>query len=154
MPASAFTWDLAIRHCPAASATPTPVGATRARVGRFKAPPHEYPSHLLLTRHRHRQRRPDDIRTIQLGPEDGRRSTFASAPSGATVTVGADHTAPYSETFLQGSPVTVTAAPTTGSGATVAAFGSWSDGGARSHAVAPPPATTTYTATYTRPTRP
>ena len=39
------------------------------------------------------------------------------------MTVGGDgsHPAPYTETFIQKSPVTVSAAPTTGSGTTVAA---------------------------------
>ena len=79
--------------------------------------------------------------------------SFASSPSGAEVTVnGATHTTPYQETFLQGSRLTITAAPTTGAGSTVAGFGSWSDGGARSHELSAPTTPTTYTATYTRPT--
>ena len=61
--------------------------------------------------------------------------------------------APYTETFIQGSPVTVTAAPTTGTGATLAAFTSWSDGGARSHVITAPATPTTYTATYTLPSQ-
>ena len=119
--------------------------------GSFQAPDHEYPSHLLLTVTVTDSGGLTDSRTVQLNPKSVALS-FASAPSGATVTVnGNNHTTPYSETFIQGSRVTITAAPTTGSGSTVAAFASWSDGGARSHEISAPATPTTYTATYTLP---
>ena len=153
MPASAFSWQVSIRHCPSAVCHTHPFTASNGvAAGSFTAPPHEHPSHLLLTVTVTDSGGLTDSRTIQLDPKTVALS-FASSPSGATVTVGeTDHVAPYSETFIQGAPVTVTAAPTTGTGATIAAFSSWSDGGARSHAVTPPATPATYTATYTRPT--
>ena len=153
MPASAFSWQVSIEHCPSGVChSHTYNQQTGVASGSFTAPPHEYPSHLLLTVTVTDSGGLTDSRTVQLDPKTVPLS-FASAPIGATVTVGETaHTAPYSETFIQKSPVTVTAAPTTGSGTTIAAFSSWSDGGARSHVVTPPATATTYTATYTRPT--
>ena len=49
LPASAFCWNLAIRHCPSACATPTTSAPSPGPSGSFPAPDHEYPSHLLLT---------------------------------------------------------------------------------------------------------
>ena len=153
MPASAFSWQVSIRHCPSGVCHTHPFTAlTGVSSGSFVAPPHEYPSHLLLTVTVTDSGGLTDTRTVQLDPKTVSLS-FASAPVGATVTVGeTDHVGPYSETFIQGAAFTMTAAPTTGTGATIAAFGGWSDGGARSHTVTPPATPTTYTATYTRPT--
>ena len=153
MPASAFSWQVSIEHCPSGVChSHTYNQQSGVASGSFTAPPHEYPSHLLLTVTVTDSGGLTDTRTVQLNPKTVSLS-FASAPSGATVTVGeTDHVAPYAETFIQRSPVTVTAAPTTGTGATIAAFSSWSDGGARSHVITPPATATTYTATYTRPT--
>jgi PKD repeat protein len=153
MPASAFTWNVTIRHCPNdVCHTHNLQTYSGVSSGSFQAPPHEYPSHLLLTVTVTDSGGLTDTKTIQLNPKIVSLS-FASVPSGAMVTVGStDRTTPYSETFIQGAPVTITAAPTTGTGATVAAFSGWSDGGARSHTVTPPSAAATYTATYTRPT--
>ncbi len=153
MPGSSFSWNLAIRHCPNdVCHTHNLQTYPGASSGSFQAPPHEYPSHLLLTVTVTDDGGLTDTQTIQLNPKTVSLS-FASVPSGAMVTIDStDRTTPYSETFIQGAPVTVTAAPTTGTGATIAAFSSWSDGGARSHTVTPPSTATTYTATYTRPT--
>jgi glucose/arabinose dehydrogenase len=150
MPASAFSWQVSIRHCPSSVCHTHPYTAfPGVSSGSFAAPPHEYPSHLLLTVTVTDSGGLTDTRTIQLDPKTV-SLTFASAPSGATITVGeTDHLAPYSETFIQGAPFTVTAAPTTGTGAATAAFSSWSDGGARSHVITAPTTPTTYTATYT-----
>ncbi len=153
MPGSSFSWNLAIRHCPnGVCHTHNLQTYPGVSSGSFQAPPHEYPSHLLLTVTVTDDGGLTDTQTIQLNPKTVSLS-FASVPSGAMVTIDStDRTTPYSETFIQGAPVTVTAAPTTGTGATIAAFSSWSDGGARSHTVTPPSSATTYTATYTRPT--
>jgi hypothetical protein len=152
MPAAAFSWQVSIRHCPSGVCHTHPYTVfPGVASGSFAAPPHEYPSHLLLTVTVTDSGGLTDTRTIQLDPKTV-TLTFASAPSGATVTVGeTDHVAPYSETFIQGAPFTVTAAPTAGTGATSAAFSAWSDGGARSHVITAPATPTTYTATYTPP---
>jgi PKD repeat protein len=152
MLSDSFSWRLEIRHCPSGVCHSHPFGTFTGATGTFTAPPHEYPSHLLLTVTVTDSGGLTDSRTIQLDPKTV-DLTFASSPTGAQVTVGeTPHPAPYTETFIQKSPVTVTAAPTTGSGATIAAFSSWSDAGARSHLVTPGTSNATLTATYTRPT--
>ena len=153
MPPSAFGWAIAIRHCPTGVCHTHPFQSFPATAaGSFVTPDHEYPSSLLLTVTVTDSGGLTDSRTIQLDPRTVALS-FASSPSGAQVTVnGAAHTTPYAETFIQGSRLTVTAAPTTGSGSAVAGFGSWSDGLARSHEISAPTTATSYTATYTRPT--
>ena len=150
MPASAFSWSVSIEHCPSGVCHTHPFNQqSGVAAGSFTAPPHEYPSHLLVTVTVTDSGGLTDSRTVVLQPKTV-EVTFASSPTGAGVTVGdTAHTAPYTETFIQGSPFTVTAAPTVGTGAATAVFTSWSDGGARSHVITAPAAPTTYTATYT-----
>ncbi len=152
MPASAFSWSVAIEHCPSGVCHTHPFDQrSGVASGTFTAPPHEYPSHLLVTVTVTDSGGLTDSRTVVLQPKTV-NVTFASSPAGAQVTVGETaHLTPYTETFIQGAPFTVTAAPTTGSGANVAAFTSWSDGGARTHVITAPTTPTTYTATYTLP---
>ena len=153
LPPSAFGWAISIRHCPTGVCHTHPFQSFPATAaGSFVTPDHEYPSSLLLTVTVTDGGGLTDSRTVQLDPRSvGLR--FASLPGGAGVTVnGATHTTPHDETFIQGSRLTVTAAPTTGAGSAVAAFDSWSDGLARSHELSAPTSPTTYTATYTRPT--
>ena len=146
LPASAFTWQLSIRHCPGGVChTHSLQTYSGVKSGSFSAPDHEYPSHLLLTVTVADSGGLTDTRTIQLDPKTVALS-FASTPSGATVTLnGADHVTPYTETFIQGSQFNVTAAETVGASSV---FASWSDGGARSHSITAPTSSTTYTATY------
>jgi PKD repeat protein len=144
LPASAYSWNVAILHCPDNVCHTHSLNTFSGPSGSFPAPDHEYPSHLLLTLTVTDSGGLKATRTIELDPRTVGLS-FASAPAGATITVnGDDHAAPYAETFIQGSRLTVTAAPTHGT----ATFGAWSDGGARSHELSAPTVPTTYTATY------
>ena len=50
MPASAFSWSVAIEHCPSGVCHTHPFDQqSGVASGSFTAPPHEYPSHLLVT---------------------------------------------------------------------------------------------------------
>ena len=143
LPASAYSWNVAIRHCPSGVCHTHNLTTFSGPTGSFPAPDHEYPSHLLLTLTVTDSGGLATTRTVELDPKTVELS-FASAPTGATITVnGADHGTPYSETFIRGSRVTITAAPTL----RAAPFASWSDGGARSHELSAA-ATATYTARY------
>jgi len=145
LPASAYSWNVAIRHCPGNVCHTHSLNTFSGPSGSFPAPDHEFPSHLLLTLTVTDSGGLTATRTIELDPKTVDLS-FASTPTGATITVnGDDHATPYAETFIQGSRVTITAAPTSGS----ATFASWSDGGARSHELSAPTTPTTYAATYT-----
>ena len=154
LPASAFSWAVSIEHCPSGVCHSHPYNQqTGVASGSFTAPPHEHPSHLKLTVTVTDSGGLTDSETVVLQPRTV-DLTFASSPTGAQVTVGETaHPTPYTETFIQGSPFTVTAAPTVGNGGTVATFTSWSDGGARSHVITAPVTPTTYTATYTLPSQ-
>nr|WP_230487428.1 PKD domain-containing protein [Nocardioides anomalus] len=147
-----YTWQVEIKHCPSNVCHTHPFGTYTGASGSFTAPPHEYPSKLGITVTVTDSGGLTDTRSVELSPKTVAVG-FASAPTGAGVTVGeTSHTAPYTETFIQKAPFTVSAAPTTGSGASVAAFSSWSDGGARTHVVNPGTSPSTLTATYTQPT--
>jgi len=147
LPDSAYSWNVAIRHCPSNVCHTHNLTTLSGPSGSFAAPDHEFPSHLLLTLTVTDSGGLTTSTTVQLDPKTV-VLTFDSSPEGATITVnGDDLVAPYAGTFIQGSQVTVTAAPTTGS----ATFGSWSDGGARSHELSAPTTPTTYTASYADP---
>ena len=151
MPASAFSWQVTLAHCPSgvchSHRLQTYSGVTS---GSFSAPDHEFPSHLLLT----------VTVTDSGGLTDTRPSSSTPRPWAHLRELadrsdgdpdGADHPTPYTETFIQGSQFNVTAAPTTTPG-NPPRFASWSDGGARTHAITAPTTPTTYTAAYNRPT--
>ena len=126
MPASAFSWNLAIRHCPS-DVCHTHNLSTFPGVssGQLPGARPRVPLAPAADGHRHRQRRPHRLADRPARPEDRRPRRSRARRRAPTVTVnGADHTTPYTETFLQGSRVTITAAPTTGSGSTVAGFAS------------------------------
>ena len=148
LPDSAYKWNVAIRHCPSNVCHTHSLNTFTGPTGSFPAPDHEYPSHLLLTLTVTDSDGLDTSRTIELDPRIVTLS-FASAPTGAQVTVnGNNHVTPYDETFIQGSRVTIIAEPANHAGT----FTSWSDGGVRSHELSAPTTPTTYTATYAKPT--
>ena len=62
--------------------------------------------------------------------------------------------APHSQTFIQGTNFNVSAPETRSYNGANYQFSSWSDGGARNHAVVAPTAASTLTASYTRQNRP
>ncbi|MGN9908885.1 PQQ-dependent sugar dehydrogenase [Phytohabitans sp. LJ34] len=156
LPASALTWQLRLQHCYTADNCHTHVIQDWAGVasGSFIAPDHEYPAYLELVLTAadsdgltHTVVRRLDPKTVAL--------TFASNPSGRTLSVGSvTRTAPFTVTAIQGSTTTVSApTPQTG-GAASYTFDSWSDGGAQTHLITAPAAPTTYTATYDAVTAP
>jgi Divergent InlB B-repeat domain len=77
--------------------------------------------------------------------------TVATSPAGLSITVdGTAYTAPQTFNWVVGSSHTLnTTSPQNASGGTADVFSSWSDGGAQSHSVTAPAATTTYTANFT-----
>jgi hypothetical protein len=116
--------------------------------GSFSAPDHEYPSHLEL-----------QLTAIDSGGTSATTSvavqpktvdlTFASAPSGLSLTVGsASGTAPFTRTVIVNSLNSISApSPQTLNGTTYT-FSSWSDGRPAAHDITAPASPATYTATY------
>jgi len=76
--------------------------------------------------------------------------TVTTSPANLSITVdGVTSTAPQSFNWVVGSSHTIaTTSPQNVSGGTEQVFNSWSDGGAISHSVTAPSATTTYTASF------
>ena len=150
MPASAFTWNLAIRHCPG-GVCHTHNLSTFAGVasGSFQAPDHEYPSHLLLTVTVTDSGGLTDSQTVQLNPKtrrlslreladrrdgDGQRREPPDAVQRDLHPGLAGHRHRGADDGLRREHRDVRV---------------WSDGGARSHELSAPTTATTYTATYT-----
>ena len=136
--AAKLSWQINLRHCnrtnPSACHThplETPAGSS----GSFTAPDHEYPSHLELQLTATDGNGLINTATLPLQPKTV-PITLGSQPSGADLTLGAETlAAPFTLDVIQGSRLSITA-PTqeTISGASYA-FGSWSDGGARTHEI-------------------
>jgi glucose/arabinose dehydrogenase len=155
VPASGLTWQLNIRHCSRTDTSQchTHFGASVAGVssGSFVAPNHDWPSHLelVLTATANGL---SASKTIALQPKTA-QLTLNSSPSGASLTMGADTgSAPFTETFIQNSTTDVTAPAATTIGGTQYAFGSWSDGGARTHTITIPRNDLSLTATFAQDT--
>jgi hypothetical protein len=76
--------------------------------------------------------------------------TVTTSPGSLAITVdGTNYTAPQSFNWVVGSSHTIaTTSPQSGPAGSQYVFSSWSDGGAQSHSVTAPGATTTYTASF------
>ena len=155
LPASALRWDLILEHCPfdPNSCHEHPIQTwTGVASGSFVAPDHDYPSHLDL-----RLTATDSSglsttvsrtlqpRTVVL--------TFGTKPRNGLVLVvgGAEPSAtPFSQTFIVGSHITISAPTPQSVGGVSYTFASWSDRGTQTHVIIAPATKKTYTATYRR----
>ena len=81
LPDSAYTWAVAIQHCPSVCHTHGLQTFQGQRTGDFPAPAHEYPSNLLLTVTVTDNQGLTDTETVQLDPKTV-DMTFASSPRG------------------------------------------------------------------------
>ncbi|MEI5673611.1 MULTISPECIES: PQQ-dependent sugar dehydrogenase [unclassified Nocardioides] len=148
LPASAFTWSLAVSHCPSVCHVHPIETRTGVASGTFTAPDHEYPSRLVL-----RVRATDaggfaTERSFELAPKtvDLR---FATTPVTAPVSVlGAEGPSPQARRVIVGSTFTVAVPPTVVSGGRTWRFAGWSDSGARVHQSVAPARDTSYVARY------
>src|SRR6185295_15051310 len=114
----------------------------------FTAPDHDFPSHLELRLTVTDSGGLSDTETLRLDPETV-DLTFKSDPAGLDLTTGEKSgPAPFVETVIVGSKLSLTAPTPQSLGGTVYGFSSWSDGGAAGHQIIAPAAPTTYTATY------
>ncbi|HXV32614.1 MAG TPA: PQQ-dependent sugar dehydrogenase [Gaiellaceae bacterium] len=149
LPASAYSWELLMHHCPSNCHTHPVEVMTGATGGAFVAPDHEYPSHLELRLTVTDSGGLQDTATVLLQPRTVDLTLDASVP-GIELTLGsASGPAPFTETVIEDSVHTLSAPATQTVGGVRYAFRSWSDGGARIHTVTASSATT-FTATYAR----
>ena len=145
---AALSWSLVMRHCVTPTSChshaiqdyPGTAGAS------FKAPDHEYPSHLELTLTATDAGGLTDTRTIELDPRTV-QLTVAAEPAGAALTLGSESgPGPLTHEVIAGSRNSIGATtPQTIAGQNHV-FESWSDAGAASHDVTAPDADTTLTA--------
>jgi len=148
--AASMSWSLVMRHCETENDCHSHNIQTFAGVasGSFTAPDHDFPSHLELRLTVTDSGGLSDTETLRLDPETV-DLTFKSDPAGLDLTTGEKSgPAPFVETVIVGSKLSL-AAPTPQSlGGTVYGFSAWSDGGARTHQLVAPATATTYTASY------
>ena len=149
LPACALSWELLLQHCPS-NCHSHPLQSWPGMTGAsFDAPDHEYPSHLELRLTATDQGGASGTTSVTLQPQTV-DLTFASAPSGLQLTVGATtSTTPFDRTVIVGSANSVSALTPQVLGGTTYVFSSWSDGGAQSHTIIASAVPTTFTAVYT-----
>jgi len=166
LPASALSWSLIMHHC----VTPTNCHAHQIQTfpgvagGSFTAPDHAYPCWLELRLTATDSGGLTTTTSVRLDPRTV-VLTFRTQPSGLGLTKlvvnGTPRTQPFSVTTVVGSANSVSAPASARFGrptyenrpdrpGMLALFGSWSDGGKRSHTITAPGVSTTYTATYRR----
>jgi glucose/arabinose dehydrogenase len=144
----AFDWALSIRHCPDVCHTHPLEQFRDRRSGSFRAPDHEFPSHLLLTLTLTDSRGMPVRRTIRLDPKSV-KVTFATKPKRLRLTAaGTAAKAPFAKRFIVRSRATVTAPKTQRKRGVTYRFRRWSDRGDASHEIVAPAKKTTLTATY------
>jgi glucose/arabinose dehydrogenase len=148
LPPSALSWSLVLHHCPAGCHTHGLQSWPGTDRDSFVTPDHDYPSYLELRLTATDSGGLQDTQTVRLDPRTV-RLTVRSSPTGLTLGLGGSSgPAPLTRTVIEGSQNTISApSPQTLGGASWA-FGSWSDGGARSHDVIAGADDATYTATF------
>ena len=147
---TSMSWTLVMRHCETENDCHSHNIQTFPGVasGSFTAPDHDFPSHLELRLTVTDSGGLSDTETLRLDPETV-DLTFKSDPPGLDLTTGEKSgPAPFVETVIVGSKLSLAAPSPQSLAGTVYGFSSWSDGGARTHQVIAPATPTTYTASY------
>jgi glucose/arabinose dehydrogenase len=149
-PASAFSWQLLLYHCPSNCHVHFLQTWTGVKNGSFSAPDHEYPSYLVLQVTVRDSAGISRSKSVRLDP---RTTTlkFASAPTGLQVVVdGTSQATPFSKTVIVNSAHWIDApSPQTLDG-TNHTFTAWSDAQPKAHSVIASDSTT-YKAYFTPP---
>ncbi|MGH8977496.1 MAG: PQQ-dependent sugar dehydrogenase [Acidimicrobiia bacterium] len=136
LPPSALSWELVLAHCSTSGCHDHGLDSfPGTATGSFVAPDHEYPSHLRLTVTATDTSGLHASSTVVLQPRTI-DINFVSSPSGIEVSVGgtSDPT-PITHRFIAGGTAEISAPATVVRDAVTYDFVSWSDGGARTHAI-------------------
>ena len=157
LPAAALSWQLTLQHCPSNCHAHVLQTFPGVASGSFAAPDHEYPSYLELTLTATDSSGHTGSTTVRLDPQTVTLN-FATSPAAALqLTVGGvAQAAPFNRTVIVGSTNSISAPTPQSVGKWTYRFANWSDGGAQTHNVTAPAASTTYTAKYSKcvPSRP
>jgi glucose/arabinose dehydrogenase len=148
LPASAFTWNLVLNHCPSNCHQHQLQSFQGVKSGSFTAPDHEYPSYLELQLTVRDSGGLTDTKSVRLDPRTV-ALTFQTTPGGLKLTVnGTQGTATFNRTVIVGSTNTISAPTPQTKGSKSYSFVSWSDGGAATHTITAPATAATYTARF------
>jgi glucose/arabinose dehydrogenase len=147
LPASAYTWELVMQHCPSNCHTHPIESFPGVASGSFDAPDHEYPSHLELRLTVTDSGGLQDTASVELQPRTVDVTLAANVPGIQLTLDDGSGPAPYVRTVIEGSAHTISAPATKTLGGVRYAFRSWSDGGARVHNITAA-SSTSLTATY------
>jgi len=146
--ASAYDWSLSIRHCPKTCHTHPIDQWPGTRSGSFRAPDHEYPSHLLLSVGVTDKRGLTVRKNIRLDPRS-MKLTVASVPPRLKVAAGGiEDTTTFTKRFIVGGHLIASAPKVQRRKGVTYRFSSWSDGKGRSHELVAPERDVTLTAYY------
>ncbi len=150
-----YFWVTRMAHCPdpahpdACHVHPLQTFAG-IRGPQFVAPQHDYPSYVEVVLRVSDERGLSGVVTRKINPRTIDLS-LASNPPGIELLAGSKSAlAPFTAAAIDGSEILLSAPATASVGGRTYAFGSWSDGGARSHAIPVGAAhQTDFTASYT-----
>jgi hypothetical protein len=148
LPASAFSWDLILHHCPSNCHEHLIQTFAHVAGGSFTAPDHEYPSYLELKLTATDSGGLTDTKSLRLDPQTV-VLTFQTTPAGLQVAVNDTAAkATFTRTVIVGSRNTISAVSPQTKARKSYVFSSWSDGGAQTHSITAPATPTTYTARF------
>jgi glucose/arabinose dehydrogenase len=135
LPASAYSWNVIIHHCPSTCHLHQEETITGKSSGVIVAPDHEYPSWLELKLTVTDNGGLTDTESVAIYPKTVSLGIQTVPTSGFEVSLDSNSgPSPLSETVIKGSDNTVSA-PAQTLGGTEYAFGAWSDGGSATHNV-------------------
>jgi glucose/arabinose dehydrogenase len=135
LPGSALDWDVILHHCPSNCHTHPLTSFTDTASGSFAAPDHEYPSYLELRLTATDAGGLQATTSVNLDPET-RTITLKSRKWDLDLTLNAiTRRAPFTATVIRGSQNTISAPSPQFDSKWQYDFGSWSDGGARTHTI-------------------
>ena len=147
LPASAFSWDMIMHHCPSTCHTHPIQTFSGVTTASFAAPDHEYYSYLEIKLTVTGSGGLTGTTSVFLDPQTVVLN-FASTPSGLQLAVGSSTApTPFTRTVILGSANSVSAGTPQTLGGITYYFATWSDGGNQSHNITGT-ASVTYTATY------
>jgi glucose/arabinose dehydrogenase len=145
-----YYWTTKLAHCPTGPSAchEHPLQTfSGLRSGEFLAPEHDFPSYIRIDLHVADDRGLAGETTLNIYPRTA-ELTIGSTPPGIELTAGLKQgLAPFSLTAIDGSNVLLSAPATAEIGGKTYTWQSWSDGGARTHAVVADSATS-YQAAY------
>jgi PA14 domain len=152
LPASKLSWKVIMHHCSDVSCTHSHEHVIQevpgVASGQFTAPDHDWPVYMELRLTATDSGGLTGTDSVYLHPKTVELS-FRSEPSGLELYMGGDGEAtPFERTMIVGSMSSISAPAVQTLGGVDYEFGSWSDGGARSHDIIAGAEPATYTATY------